>query len=111
MFADLGSLPEFSNGLTAAQEEMFQLLEEECAEVIQAVSKIRRHGLTSGEGKNLENLHEECGDLFACIKVLIHNQLLDPVAVSHVSSKKLDRIRDPKQNRVHFITPAMVPER
>lgn len=38
---------EHFNGLTAAQDERLALLAEECAEVIQAITKIQRHGYES----------------------------------------------------------------
>lgn len=112
MFADLGSLREFSNGLTAAQEEMLQITEEECSEVIQAISKIRRHGQFSHyeDGSvNIEHLWEECGDVLACIAILSHNGLINPAIVNQIARKKLDRLKVPGNNRVHFITPGMIP--
>lgn len=109
MFSDVQHPDLFSNGLSAAQEEMFQLAEEECAELIQAISKVRRHGLNSDYGNNSDNLHEECADVLACIAILSHNGLINPAVVNQISRKKLDRIKDPSTKRVHFITPAMVP--
>jgi NTP pyrophosphatase (non-canonical NTP hydrolase) len=104
---------QFSNGLTKAEEEMLQLMEEECAELIQAVSKIKRHGRDSNffgnPKKNMENLHEEAADVVACLGILSHNGLLDSQKVNEVARLKLERIRDPKTRRVHFITPEMIP--
>ena len=40
-------------------EEILTILQEECAEVIQAVSKIKRFGMFH----NMENLHKELADL------------------------------------------------
>ena len=110
----LHTLGEFSNGLTKAQEEMFQLAEEECAEFIQAISKVRRHGMDStfvngDPGLNRKNLHEEAADVIACIGVLCHNRLLDAADINVIARQKLDRIRDPSTKRVHFITPDMIP--
>lgn len=104
----------FDNGLTDAQEEMFQIAEEECAELIKAISKIRRHGMYStfipGDSHlNRKNLHEEAADVIACIGMLCHNHLLDASDVNVIARQKLDRIRDPSNNRVHFITPDMIP--
>ena len=50
------------------------VLQEECAEVIQAVSKINRFGMY-GEWQgvtNRESLITEIGDVLAIIKVLMH---------------------------------------
>ena len=55
-------------------EEVMNILSEECAEVIQAVSKINRFGIDNykpGKPKtNREHLEEELGDLLAMIDIL-----------------------------------------
>lgn len=61
-------------------EEALGILQEECAEVIQAVSKCRRFGLTnikpSKNRTNLECLEEEIGDLMAMIDILVDKNIL-----------------------------------
>lgn len=56
------------------QNEVMDILQEEAAEVIQAVSKIRRFGAGNhkhGETQtNLEHLEEELGDMLAMIDIL-----------------------------------------
>jgi NTP pyrophosphatase (non-canonical NTP hydrolase) len=54
-------------------KEVMAVLQEECAEVIQAVSKVNRFGLESEwEGvTNKQNLITEIGDVIALIKVLL----------------------------------------
>lgn len=56
------------------ENEVMDILQEEAAEVIQAVSKIRRFGPDnhkSGEDQtNLEHLEEELGDLLAMIDIM-----------------------------------------
>lgn len=49
--------------LNKAQEEILTILQEECAEVIQAVSKVRRFG----EVRNLEQLEQEVADVLCMI--------------------------------------------
>lgn len=55
-------------------KEVMDILQEECAEVIQAVSKISRFGIDNYKpGKlrtNREHLEEELGDLLAMIDIL-----------------------------------------
>lgn len=107
-----GVFPQHDNGLTAADEEMFQILEEECAELIQAISKIRRHGVHGkyqDGSNNLEHLFEEIGDVHACIEVLARNGLINPRIIEQMARGKLDRLKVPGNNRVHFITPEMIP--
>lgn len=60
--------------------ETMDILQEECAEVIQAVSKCRRFGLNnikpSKDRTNLECLEEEIGDLMAMIDILVDKNIL-----------------------------------
>jgi len=55
-------------------KEVMDILQEECAEVIQAISKISRFGLNNfkpGKPKtNKEHLEEELGDVLAMIDIL-----------------------------------------
>ena len=55
-------------------KEVMDILQEECAEVIQAVSKISRFGIDNfkpGKAKtNREHLEEELGDMIAMICIL-----------------------------------------
>ena len=54
-------------------EEALGILQEECAEVIQDVSKCRRFGIDNvylnGQGTQRENLAKEVGDVLAMIDV------------------------------------------
>lgn len=67
------------NGLTAAEDERLALLAEECAEVIQIVAKIQRHGYestnptTPSQTITLTNrymLEKEIGDVLAVMDLL-----------------------------------------
>ena len=53
------------------QEECLNILQEECAEVIQAASKIKRFGINNrkegAELNNLQNLEMELGDVLALV--------------------------------------------
>jgi hypothetical protein len=67
-----GIEPHF-NQLSPEQAETLALIVEECAEVIQAVTKIQRHGLSSehpvsGE-VNSDTLQKEVGDLMAALRI------------------------------------------
>jgi len=65
--------------------EVMDILQEECAEVIQAVSKCRRFGIDEIHLKlgksNRENLTEEVGDLLCMIDLLIKSGIVDDQAV------------------------------
>jgi NTP pyrophosphatase (non-canonical NTP hydrolase) len=69
------------NGLSPADAEALTLISEECAEVIQAISKIQRHGLWSEHPEshipNWRTLQREVGDLLAALRVGEVQRLLD----------------------------------
>ena len=50
--------------------ESLIILAEECAEVIQAVSKLQRFGIN--DAKNIKALENEIGDVFAMLTILDH---------------------------------------
>lgn len=82
------------NELTPAEAERLAMLSEECAEVIQAVSKILRHGYESvnplepEKGTNREQLGRELIDVFA---VLLLMQEHDGVAdLPHFADQEPD---------------------
>jgi NTP pyrophosphatase (non-canonical NTP hydrolase) len=55
------------------QEECLNILQEECAEVIQAASKIKRFGLVGkrlDSDTNLNNLETELGDVLAMVDLV-----------------------------------------
>jgi len=61
--------------MKAKEKEVMDILQEECAEVIQAVSKINRFGADNvkpGKPKtNREHLEEELGDMLAMIDIMM----------------------------------------
>lgn len=62
------------NGLTDAQEERLYLVVEECGEVVQAATKILRHGYESYHPdtgvSNRSHFQKELGDLLECIDMM-----------------------------------------
>ena len=78
-------------------KQVMGVLTEECAEVIQAISKINRFGLDSSwEGvTNKEALVTEIGDVLALIKVLIEdtdiNITMDDINIA--IEKKLEKLK------------------
>jgi NTP pyrophosphatase (non-canonical NTP hydrolase) len=61
-------------------QEIMNILQEECAEVIQAVSKINRFGIDNfkpGKPKtNRDHLEDELGDVIAMIDLLIESSVV-----------------------------------
>ena len=72
--------------------EMLDILQEECAEVIQAVSKIRRFGMENeyikGEGTQREHLVQELGDVRLLIELLHAHQLFTEKEIRAAERRK-----------------------
>jgi len=71
--------------------EVMAITQEECAEVIQAISKIMRFGLeTSYQGvTNQSHLEEEIGDLVCMFQLMEQQGMIDWSIVSlHAANKK-----------------------
>jgi NTP pyrophosphatase (non-canonical NTP hydrolase) len=76
--------------LTDRQQEILLIAQEECAEVIQAISKTLRFGPDSSwQGRsNLERLEEEVGDLVCMIDLMKSHGIIDEEFVRHASLAK-----------------------
>jgi NTP pyrophosphatase (non-canonical NTP hydrolase) len=79
-------------------KEVMDILQEECAEVIQAVSKISRFGFDNfkpGKPKtNRQHLEEEIGDVLAMIDIL---QKMDEVSFNNIEAAREAKIEKLKQ--------------
>lgn len=77
-------------------EEVFTITQEECAEVIQAISKCRRFGLhnehKSGRTQH-ENLTEEVGDLYCMLELLCEHAGLDKTQVAMAAQDKREKLK------------------
>ena len=78
-------------------KELLLIVQEECAEVIQAVSKCERFGIDNykpGKPKtNREHLEEEVGDLLAMIELLIEKQIVSHNSVLIAKRAKFDKLK------------------
>lgn len=75
--------------MTPREEELFGILQEEAAEVIQAVSKRKRFGASE---RNVAELLQEVGDVFALLYLLENEGYLDLSKVDTAMKKKLDQL-------------------
>jgi NTP pyrophosphatase (non-canonical NTP hydrolase) len=79
-------------------KEVMDILQEECAEVIQAVSKISRFGIDNykpGKPKtNREHLEEELGDVLAMIDIMLEFSV---VSIDNLETAKKAKIEKLKQ--------------
>lgn len=78
-------------------QEVMAILQEECAEVTQAVSKIYRFGLDNlkpGKPKtNKEHLQDEVGDLLAMVDILIHMGVLEAHGLDLAKRAKIEKLK------------------
>lgn len=76
------------------QNEIMAITQEECAEVIQAISKVMRFGLqTCHNGvSNKDHLEEEMGDLLCMFQLLEEFEMVDWSRVSIYASKKREKL-------------------
>lgn len=83
--------------MTSTEKEILAILQEECAEVIQAVSKCTRFGLENlkpGEHKtNRQHLSEELGDLKTMIDLCLSKNLVNGQDVEISRITKLTKLQ------------------
>ena len=93
---------------TPYEDELLGILQEECAEVIQIISKIRRFGLHSHHPldnkriTNQEHLAHEIGDIFGMVELLMNAA---PEGVQPLfTQEQLDRFSRLKQQKIAALT-------
>ena len=83
--------------MNEANSEVLDILQEEAAEVIQAVSKIRRFGIDNAKpGKdqtNREHLEEELGDMLAMIDILMINNVVSWGNLHTAKRAKIEKLK------------------
>jgi NTP pyrophosphatase (non-canonical NTP hydrolase) len=74
--------------------EIYAITQEECAEVVQAISKVMRFGLdTTHNGRtNRDHLEEEIGDLQCMINLLVEAGVCDTVSVLEAARRKRSKL-------------------
>ena len=83
--------------LNEENNEVLDILQEECAEVVQAVSKIRRFGIDNAKPgtsyTNREHLEEEIGDLLAMIDILQINNIVSWGNLHKAKRAKIEKLK------------------
>jgi NTP pyrophosphatase (non-canonical NTP hydrolase) len=83
--------------MNKTQKEIMLIAQEECAEVVQAISKCFRFGFNekhpNQEFTNQQRLEEEVGDLLCMINMMIDNRIIDKLAVDFAIDAKSEKIR------------------
>lgn len=75
-------------------KEIMCITQEECAEVVQAISKVFRFGFDTewNNETNKEHLEEELGDVLAMISILIEHDIVDHDTVQQAKRAKLVKL-------------------
>jgi NTP pyrophosphatase (non-canonical NTP hydrolase) len=77
--------------------QVMDILQEEAAEVIQAVSKIRRFGIDNSkpgtEYTNRSHLEEELGDMLAMIDILLINKVVSWGNLHQAKRAKIEKLK------------------
>ena len=85
------------DNMNEREREVMNILSEECAEVIQAISKCHRFGLDNlkpGKPKtNCEHLEEELGDLLAMLDILLDMQVVSKTALESAKLAKIEKLK------------------
>ena len=77
------------------EDEALRILQEECAEVVQAVSKVFRFGMndiyqgTSNKGR----LEEEIGDLLCMVDILVERCVLSDSEINGARKAKREKLK------------------
>lgn len=87
----------YNSNMNSKSQEIMSILQEECSEVIQAVSKINRFGIDNckpGKPKtNREHLEEELGDLEAMIQLLADTGVVTKHNVELAKNAKFEKLK------------------
>jgi len=83
--------------MTDDNNEVMDITQEECAEVIQAISKIRRFGMDNAqpgtEYTNREHLEEELGDVLAMVDILLINEVVNWGNLHRAKRAKIEKLK------------------
>lgn len=86
--------------MNSKTEEALGILQEECAEVIVEVSKIRRFGLDTAHYKSdMKHTHRtmlemEIGDVLALVDILLEQEILDQNRLETYKQNKKDKLKE-----------------
>lgn len=78
------------------QQEIMDILQEECGELITAISKIRRFGLFNtykDGGTQQEHLTQEAGDVMLMIQLLIEHGVLNKEELEAAKERKATKLK------------------
>lgn len=78
-------------------KEVMDITQEECAEVIQAISKISRFGIDNfkpGKPKtNRQHLEEEMGDMLAMVDIMLEQGIVSQAKLDIAKTAKIEKLK------------------
>jgi len=97
------------NGLTFEEVEILDLIQEEAAEVIQAIAKVKRHGFFAATQdatyNNRRDLEKELGHFLLSISLLTN---LNQISISRIDSHRAQK-RIELENNPHYLHHVILP--
>jgi NTP pyrophosphatase (non-canonical NTP hydrolase) len=79
------------------ENEIMNILSEECAEVIQSISKCNRFGMDNlkpGKPKtNRQHLEDELGDVLAMIDIMLEYDIIDSNKLEEAKLNKFEKLK------------------
>jgi NTP pyrophosphatase (non-canonical NTP hydrolase) len=83
--------------MNSKEKEILDITQEECAEVVVAISKISRFGIDNykpGKPKtNREHLEEELGDLLAMVDLMLDNNVVKQENIDTARKAKKEKLK------------------
>ena len=77
-------------------QEILDILQEECGELVTAVSKVRRFGMDNSYkdgGTQREHLTQEAGDVMLMIYLLVENGVFTTEELQQASARKAEKLK------------------
>ena len=77
------------------ETEIILIAQEECAEVIQAISKVNRFGIDGihNDKSNRDHLEEEIGDLMCMFELMLENGIIQKESVDNAKERKIAKLK------------------
>lgn len=81
--------------MNTRETEIILIAQEECAEVIQAISKVNRFGIDGvHNGKsNRDHLEEEIGDLICMFELMVENGIIMQDCIDKAKERKIAKLK------------------
>jgi NTP pyrophosphatase (non-canonical NTP hydrolase) len=93
----LSCAPYYGVVMNDKQKEVMLIAQEECAEVIQAISKVFRFGMDdihpTTNKSNRDSLEEEVGDLLCMIELLQEHGIVNSTSVLNANVRKRNKLK------------------